>query len=116
MAAGKLYIGGKWRPAASHATFPSLNPATGKPLGQAQKGTGADLEQAVAAAEKALEGWKNTPAPARGNILLKAAQLLRKNKERLARLVTMEMGKVLPEARGDVQEAIDMAEYMAGEG
>ena len=113
----KLYIDGKWVDSASRATFPSDNPAHPKQiLGVFQKGNEDDANRAVEAAEKAFEKWSKTPAPKRGLILLRAAQLLRENKEKLAREMTMEMGKVLAEARGDVQEAIDMTEYMAGEG
>ena len=75
-----------------------------------------DLEAAVAAARKAYPGWKATPPPVRGEIILRAALLLRDHKEELARLMTREMGKVLKETRGDVQEGIDMAEYTAGMG
>ena len=75
-----------------------------------------DVERAVEAADKAFKTWRLTPAPKRGEILFKAAQLLVERKEDLARLMTQEMGKVLAEARGDVQEAIDMTFYMAGEG
>lgn len=113
----KLYIDGKWVNSNSGETFPSLNPAKPKQvLGKFQKGNENDIEKAVEAAEKAFDSWSNTPAPKRGLILFKAAELLKKNKELLAKLVTKEMGKVITEGRGDVQEAIDMAEYMAGEG
>ena len=100
----------------SGETFTSINPATEKPLGILQAGTAHDVDQAVDAAEKALPAWQDLPAPKRGEILLRIGHKLRQNKERLARLVTMEMGKVISEGRGDVQEAIDTAEYMAGEG
>jgi aldehyde dehydrogenase (NAD+) len=113
----KLYIDGKWVNSESGETFLSINPAKPKQvLGKFQKGNEDDVNKAVEAAERAFEEWNNTPAPRRGLIILRAAQLLRKKKEELARLVTREMGKVIVEARGDVQEAIDMAEYMAGEG
>ena len=113
----KLYIDGKWVNSNSRETFPSLNPANPKQvLGRFQKGNENDVEKVVEAAEKAFDSWSNTPAPKRGLILLKAAQLLRKNKESLSKLLTKEMGKIIAEARGDLQEAIDMAEYMAGEG
>ncbi len=110
-----LFIGGKWLPS-SGETFSSLNPATEKAVGHFQQGNEEDIEAAVEAAESAKEKWAAMPAPKRGLILLKAAQLLRTEKEKLARLETIEMGKVLAEARGDVQEAIDTFEYMAGEG
>jgi alpha-ketoglutaric semialdehyde dehydrogenase len=111
-----ILINGKWVKSSSGETFTSINPATEKTLGILQAGTAHDVEQAVDAAEKALPAWSDLPAPKRGEILLRIGQKLRQNKERLARLVTMEMGKVISEGRGDVQEAIDTAEYMAGEG
>ena len=116
MKAHGILINGKWVKSSSGETFESINPATEKPLGTFQAGTAHDVDQAVDAAEKALPAWRDLPAPKRGDILLKIANLLKKNKETLARLVTTEMGKVISEGRGDVQEAIDIAEYMAGEG
>jgi acyl-CoA reductase-like NAD-dependent aldehyde dehydrogenase len=113
----KLYIGGKWVDSASGETFLSDNPAKPRQiLGVFQKGCEEDVDRAIGAADKAFPDWSVAPAPKRGLVLLKAAQLLRKNKERLAREMTLEMGKVIQESRGDVQEAIDMTEYMAGEG
>jgi aldehyde dehydrogenase (NAD+) len=112
----KILVGGKWVRSSSGETLESINPATEASLGFFQSGTVHDVDQAVEAAEKALPEWRELPAPKRGEILLRVAQLLRKEKERLARLVTTEMGKVISEARGDVQEAIEIAEYMAGEG
>lgn len=113
----KLYIEGRWVDSISKETFPSDNPAKPKQvLGIFQKGNEEDVNRAVDAARKASEKWMETPAPKRGLILLNAARLLRKNKEKLAVEMTMEMGKVIAEARGDVQEAIDITEYMAGEG
>jgi len=110
------FIGGKWVTSGSGKTFESIDPATERPLGKFQLSTEKDVNLAVRAALKAYSKWKKTPAPERGQILFRVAELLKKNKERLARLETLEMGKVLNEARGDVQEAIDIAEYMAGEG
>ncbi len=112
----KMLIGGKWVPSESGETFQSLNPATEKSLGKFQSGNENDVNRAVDAAERALEEWSSIPAPKRGEMLFRAASLLRQNKESLTRTVTIEMGKVLQEARGDVQEAIDITEYMAGEG
>ena len=113
----KLYIDGEWVKSSSGETFPSDNPAKPKQvLGFFQKGNEEDINRAVSAAEKAFQKWSQTPAPKRGSILLMAAQLLGENKETLAREMTLEMGKVLVESRGDVQEAIDITEYMAGEG
>ena len=111
------YIGGKWVPAASGATFEDRNPADNDDLvGFFPLSDQRDVEAAVAAAKKAFPGWKNTPAPRRAEVLYAAGEILKRDKEKLARLMTREMGKVLAETRGDVQEAIDMAFLAAGEG
>ncbi|MCS4541489.1 MAG: aldehyde dehydrogenase family protein [Euryarchaeota archaeon] len=111
----KLYINGEW--VESGETFTRVNPANPKEVtGEFQQGNEEDIDKAVEAAENAFERWSEVPPPKRGQVLLKVAQLLREDKEDLARLETIEMGKVIIEARGDVQEAIDIAEYMAGEG
>src|SRR6266581_234381 len=110
------YIGGKWVEGSSGKTFESRNPATGELLGVLTVSDVSDVNKAVEAAEKAFKSWRLTPAPRRGEILFNAGQMLIERKEDLARLMTQEMGKVLAEARGDVQEAIDMTFYMAGEG
>lgn len=113
---GKLYIGGKWVKSSSRKTFLSLNPATGKPIGKYQLGNVKDVKKAVQAAKKALPNWKKTPAPKRGEILFEVARLLKRRKDQLTKLEVNEMGKVWKEAAGDVQEAIDIFEYMGGEG
>src|SRR6516165_7234657 len=111
------YIGGRWVKAEGEATFPSTNPANVKEVvGHFAASTVNDVRKAVDAAAQAFPKWKRTPAPHRAEILLKAAHLLETRKEELATNMVREMGKVLKEARGDVQEAIDMAKYMAGEG
>jgi alpha-ketoglutaric semialdehyde dehydrogenase len=111
------FMGGKWIRSSSKNTFNSTNPSNPKQiLGRFQDSNENDLNAAVRAAKKALPAWSQTPAPKRGLILLEVARLLRKDKQRLGKLVSTEMGKVLPEALGDVQEAIDVFEYMAGEG
>jgi aldehyde dehydrogenase (NAD+) len=112
----KMYINGEWIDSDSGETFTRLNPATLETIGEFQKGDEKDIDKAVDVAEDAFEIWSEMPAPKRGEILFKIAQLLQKNKEELAKIVTIEMGKVLMEARGDVQEAIDMTFLMAGEG
>jgi len=112
----KMYINGEWVDSDSGETFSRVNPATLETIGIFQKGNEMSIEAAVSAAEKAFEGWSETPAPKRGEILFRVGQLLEQNKEDLARTITMEMGKVLTESRGDVQEAIDMTFLMAGEG
>jgi alpha-ketoglutaric semialdehyde dehydrogenase len=110
------YIAGQWVDALSGETFASTNPANGQLIGEAPKGGREDAERAVAAASEAYAKWRKVPAPKRGEVLYRVGALLEQNKERLAQLLTREMGKVLSEARGDVQEAIDMAYYMGGEG
>ena len=110
------YIEGRWVKSASGKTFKNLNPATGEVIGLMQAGNAKDVQAAVDAAERAFPRWSATPAPTRGRILYKVAELLRAQKEQLARAMTVEMGKVLAESRGDVQECIDIFEYMAGEG
>src|SRR5438128_1865564 len=110
------YIGGKWQSAQSGETFPNYNPATGETLGYFPLSGEADANAAVAAARAAFETWRLVPAPKRGEILFRVGELLKQHKEELARTMTQEMGKVLKETRGDVQEGIDMAYYMAGEG
>jgi len=110
------YIDGEWVDAASGETFESTSPANGDAIGVFPRSSAADVERAVAAAKHAYEDWRLVPAPKRGELLFRFAHLLSEQKEDLAQLMAHEMGKVLPEARGDVQEAIDMAYYMGGEG
>ncbi len=112
----KNYIGGRWIESASGETFERRNPATGELIGTFTKSTAADVDAAVQAATKAFKSWRLYPAPKRGELLYTVAQRLAEKKESLAREMTEEMGKVISEARGDVQEAIDMTFYMAGEG
>jgi aldehyde dehydrogenase (NAD+) len=114
MAAYKMYIGGEWVGADSY--FDTIDPATEKAIARFPLGDRKHVDMAAGAAKDALPGWSRTPPPKRGLILQKAADILRIEKERLGRLVATEMGKVLPEALGDVQEAIDTFEYFAGEG
>jgi alpha-ketoglutaric semialdehyde dehydrogenase len=114
---GRMLIAGEWVESVSGRTFESLNPADRRDVvGRFQAGTAADVAMAVKAAEMALPRWKATPAPKRGEILYRFGALMAEHKERLARAMTREMGKVLAEARGDVQEGIDIAFLMAGEG
>ena len=112
----QINIDGEWINSITNKTFSSLNPFNEKIIGYFQSCNHEDVNKAVDAAEKAYSSWSNTPAPKRGELLLNVASLLRKDKDRLAKLVVLEMGKVYKEAAGDVQEAIDIFEYMAGEG
>jgi acyl-CoA reductase-like NAD-dependent aldehyde dehydrogenase len=110
------YIAGEWVDAAGGETFESVNPANGKTIGVFPRSTAEDVDRAVAAARTAYEEWRLVPAPKRGEILFRFAQILTDEKAELTDLMTREMGKVKTEAGGDVQEAIDMSYYMAGEG
>jgi aldehyde dehydrogenase (NAD+) len=112
----KNYIGGQWVEAVSGQTFESYNPAHETLVATVAHSGVEDVARAVAAAQGAYDKWRLMPAPKRGEILFRVAQVLTERKDELARLATMEMGKILEETRGDVQEAIDMAYYMGGEG
>jgi alpha-ketoglutaric semialdehyde dehydrogenase len=112
---GCNFIDGAWREPRG-ATFDDHNPATGELLGRFPESTREDVDDAVTAAARALSAWRRTPVPKRAELLLRAMAILTERKEALARTLTREMGKVLTEARGDVQEAIDTALYYAGEG
>jgi aldehyde dehydrogenase (NAD+) len=113
----KNYINGKWKASSSGETFENVNPANhNEVLGRFQKSNKKDVNEALSAAENAQKQWRETPAPKRGEILFKVAELLQQQKESLAQDMTREMGKVVSETRGDVQEAIDLTYYTAGEG
>jgi len=110
-------IGGEWMPSVSGKTILNVNPADDSDIvGAFPLSTGDDVAKAVAAAKKAFATWRLVPAPKRAEILVRAGILLQQRKEQYARDMTREMGKVLAETRGDVQEAIDEAFYVAGEG
>jgi aldehyde dehydrogenase (NAD+) len=111
------FIDGTWSASSSGALFENRNPANHDDLiGVFQESTADDAVRAIAAAERAYAGWRLVPAPRRAEVLFRAAQLVADRKEQFARDMTREMGKVLEETRGDVQEAIDMTFFMAGEG
>lgn len=110
------FIGGQWVDSHTGETFDRHNPATGELVGTYSSSDAKDVDAAVSAASEAFKRWRLYPAPKRGEILFRAAQILELRKEDLAREMTEEMGKVIDETRGDVQEAIDMTYYMAGEG
>lgn len=110
-------IDGEWVDAVSEKVLESINPAdTSDTVGIVPNSGKEDVDKAVDAAIKAYESWRLIPAPRRGEIIFRAAEMLLKRKQEIGELVTREMGKVIPEGLGDVQEAIDMAYYMAGEG
>src|SRR5579875_1479940 len=113
----KNFIGGEWIESVAGETFENINPAdTNDRIGVFQRSNADDVSRAVEAAKLAYPQWRRTPPPKRAEILFSAGRLLIERKESLARDMTLEMGKPLEEARGDVQEAIDMTFYMAGEG
>src|SRR6266513_3016147 len=111
------FIDGEWVEASTGETFENRNPAdTRDVVGIFQKSAKADVDAAVDAAKRAFVKWRLVPAPRRAEIIYLAAEMLAERKEEYARDMTREMGKVLKETRGDVQEAIDTAYFMAGEG
>jgi len=113
----KNFINGEWVESRSGKAFENRNPAnTDELVGMFPSSTEDEVMAAVEAAKEAYKTWKLVPAPKRAEILFRAAELLVRRKEDYARDMTREMGKVLAETRGDVQEAIDMTYYMAGEG
>src|SRR6266481_2804780 len=113
----KNFIDGEWVESSTGETFEDRNPAdTRDVVGIFQKSGKADVDAAVDAAKRAFAKWRLVPAPRRAEIIYLAAEMLAERKEDYARDMTREMGKVLKETRGDVQEAVDTAYYMAGEG
>jgi acyl-CoA reductase-like NAD-dependent aldehyde dehydrogenase len=113
----KNLINGEWRESTTGDTFESVNPAdTSEIVGVVAKSSREDVDEAVKAAREAYKLWRLVPPPKRGEILFRAAEILAKRKDELGELVTRELGKILPEGLGDVQEAIDLTYYMAGEG
>ncbi len=113
----KNYIGGEWVASASGETFDNVNPAdTREVVGRFPLSTAEDMSRAVEAARAAADKWRKLPAPRRAEILFRLGEILIRHKDRFASEMTREMGKVLKETGGDVQEAIDCTYYTAGEG
>ncbi len=113
----KNYINGKWVASASGKTFENRNPAdTRDVVGIFQDSNSEDVDAAVAAARAAYPEWRLVPAPKRADYVLRVAEILARRKEEISIDMTREMGKMLKETRGDTQEAIDMAHFVAGEG
>ena len=111
------YIGGQWTSSESGRTYPITSPASNDTvLGEFQTSTPDDALRAVAAAQEALEGWANTPAPVRAQTLYRALDIMGRRSEELARTITLEEGKPLADARGEVRRAMNIIEYAAGEG
>src|SRR6202171_4743010 len=113
----KNFIGGEWVESRSGKAYENRNPAnTDELVGIFVSSTDEDVDMAVDAAKEAYKKWRLMPAPKRAEILFRAAELLLLRKEDFSKDMTREMGKVLAETRGDVQEAIDCGYYTAGEG
>lgn len=111
------YIDGKWVPSETGRVFENRNPSDwDEVIGTFPKSSAKDVAKAVEAAKKAFPKWSKLPAPKRGEIMLRATELLVKKKEEISLLMAREMGKVITEARGDTQEAIDTGYYAFGEG
>ncbi|MFQ5603477.1 MAG: aldehyde dehydrogenase family protein [bacterium] len=111
------FIGGKWVDAFSGETFENRNPANWQEtLGEFPDSGENEVDTAVQCAREAFDAWRLTPAPARGDIIRKAGDIMSQRKQEIARDMTREMGKVLTETLGDVQEGIDTAYYAASEG
>jgi methylmalonic acid semialdehyde dehydrogenase len=110
------YVGGEWQESSSDKTAPNINPAnTDEVLGTVRLSTREEARRAVESAAEAYRGWRATPAPQRGRIVARFARLLEDDRENLARLLTAEEGKTLAESRGEIQRAINVAEFCAGE-
>src|SRR6186713_2033096 len=113
----KNFINGKWEESVSERTVPNVNPAnTDDIIGTSRLATRDEARRAVEAAYNARHQWRSTTPPVRGKMLFRAARLLEENKQDLAEIMTREEGKTLTEAGGEIQRAVNIMEYMAGEG
>ena len=112
----QLLINNEWRAARGGATLAVHNPADGSVIGSVARATIADLDEALAATEKGFAVWRNTPALERSKLMRAAAQLLRERADAIARLMTLEQGKPLAEAKGEIVMAADIIEWFADEG
>lgn len=111
----KLLIDGEWREAAAGERMPVLNPGTEKQIGWVSLARAADLDAALAAAERGFSVWRQTAPLQRAKVLAGAAILLRERKERIAGLLSQEQGKPLVEARGEMDRVAEMCDWMSGE-
>jgi aldehyde dehydrogenase (NAD+) len=110
------FIGGSWTTGRGE-TYPTVNPARpAEQIGRFQRSTSADVDRALEAATAALPAWSATPAPRRGGLLLEARRLLREQAETFASTLTLETGKAIADARGEITRALNVLEFMAGEG
>ena len=112
----KNYIQGEWVPSSSGRTAENINPATGESLGQFTVSNPEDVERAVTSARNAFRSWRATPAPKRAQVVYEAWRILGERGEEMARALTLEEGKILPESRGEVTKTRAILEFLAGEG
>ena len=112
----QLLINNQWQDAEGGKTLDVLNPATGKVIGTVAHASKADLDRALAAAQKGFDVWRKTPAIERATIMRKAAELFASRNEEVARVLTQEQGKPLAEARGEAMAAVDIINWFADEG
>jgi len=112
----QLFIAGQWQDAADGRTLAVFNPATDQVIGRVAHAGRADLDRALAAAQKGFETWRDMPPAERSKIMRRAAALVRERADAVARLLTQEQGKPLAEARGEVLAAADIVEWFAEEG
>ena len=110
-----LFIDGAWSPAAAGRTLPVVNPSTGEVVGTVAHAERADLDRALEAADKGFRAWRKVSAFDRSKVMRKAADLLRERADMIAPLLTMEQGKPLPEAKGEVLAAADVIDWFAEE-
>jgi succinate-semialdehyde dehydrogenase/glutarate-semialdehyde dehydrogenase len=111
-----LLINNEWRAARAQATLPVHNPATGEVIGSVARAGIADLDDALTAAAKGFDLWRNTPAIKRADTMRAAARLLRERTDAIAQLMTLEQGKPLAESKGEITMAADIIEWFADEG
>ncbi len=110
------YVNGQWVQSRSGRTLERRNPANLRDLiGHLPLSTREEMREAIEAAERAREAWRDTPAPARGKIVMRAARLLEEQKDDVARLLTREEGKTVAESLGEIQRSVNIAEFTAGE-
>src|SRR5580658_8728188 len=110
-----LFIDGAWSPAAAGRTIPVVNPATGEPIGTVAHADRADLDRALEAADRGFRAWRKVSAFDRSKVMRKTANLLRDRADAIAPLLTMEQGKPLGEAKGEVLAAADVIDWFAEE-
>src|SRR5215475_1286665 len=112
----ELYIDGNWRPSATGRTIPVINPASEETVGTVAHADKADLDEALAAAEKGFKIWRAIAPYERSKVMRKAAEIMRERADRIAAIMTLEQGKILAEAKIETLTAADIIEWFAEEG